>query len=136
MQGKIMTKIANRSFEIVAQFKYLGTAVTDKNLIQGDIKRRCNSCNACYYSIQNLFSSSLLSKNVKIGIYKTIILPVVLCGCEILSLTLREEHRLRVFEDRVLSRIFEPKRDEVQEAGKNCIMRSFITCILRQVLLE
>jgi hypothetical protein len=50
---------------------------------------------------------------VKIKIYKTIILPVVLYGCETLSLTLREEHRLRVFENRVLRRIFRPKRDEV-----------------------
>jgi hypothetical protein len=54
----------------------------------------------------------LLSKNLKIRIYKTIILSVVLYGCETLSLTLREEHRLRVFENRVLRRIFEPKRDE------------------------
>jgi hypothetical protein len=55
----------------------------------------------------------LLSRNVKIKTYKIIILPVVLYGCEILSLTLREEHRLRVFENRVLRRIFGPKRDEV-----------------------
>jgi hypothetical protein len=58
-------------------------------------------------------SSRLLSKNLKIRIYKTIILPVVLYGCETLSLTLKEEHRLRVFENRVLKRIFGPKRDEV-----------------------
>jgi hypothetical protein len=58
-------------------------------------------------------SSHLLSKNLKIRIYKTIILPVVLYGCEIWSLILREEHRLRVFENRVLGRIFRPKRDEV-----------------------
>jgi hypothetical protein len=58
-------------------------------------------------------SSCLLSRNVKIKIYKTIILPVVLYGCETWSLTLREEHRLRVFENRVLRRIFGPKRDEV-----------------------
>jgi hypothetical protein len=55
----------------------------------------------------------LLSKNIKSKIYRTIILPVVLYGCEIWSLTLREEHRLRVFENRVLRRIFGPKRDEV-----------------------
>jgi hypothetical protein len=62
---------------------------------------------------QNLLSSRLLSKNLKIVIYKTIILPVVLYGCETWSLTLREEHRLGVFENRVLTRIFGPKRDEV-----------------------
>jgi hypothetical protein len=58
-------------------------------------------------------SSHLLSRNVKVKIYKTIILPVVLNGCETWYLTLREEHRLRVFENRVLRRIFGPKRDEV-----------------------
>jgi hypothetical protein len=58
-------------------------------------------------------SSRLLSRNVKIGIYKTIVLPVVLYGCETWSLTLRKEYRLRVFENRVLRRIFGPKRDEV-----------------------
>jgi hypothetical protein len=58
-------------------------------------------------------SSRLLSKNVKIRIHKTIILPVVLYGYETWSLTLREEHRLRVFDNRVLRRIFGPKRDEV-----------------------
>jgi hypothetical protein len=58
-------------------------------------------------------SPALLSKNLKIRIYKTIILPVVLYGCETWSLTLREEHRLRVFENRVLRRIFGPKRNEV-----------------------
>jgi hypothetical protein len=54
-----------------------------------------------------------MSRNVKVKIYKTIILPVVLYGCETWSLTLREGHRLRVFENRVLRRIFGPKRDEV-----------------------
>jgi hypothetical protein len=63
--------------------------------------------------VQDLLSSSLLSKNTKIKIYRTIILPVVLYGCETWSLTLREEHRLRVFKNRVLRRIFGPKRDEV-----------------------
>jgi hypothetical protein len=90
-----------------------GTTVTNQNLIQEEIKRRLNSDNACYYSVQNLLSSRLLSKNLKIRICKTIILPVLLYGCETWSLTLREEHRLRVFENKVLRRIFGPKRDEV-----------------------
>jgi hypothetical protein len=85
-------KIGNRCFENVAQFRYLGTTITDRNLIQEEIKRRLNSANACYHSVQNLLSSCLLSKNIKIRIYKTIILPVVLYGCETWSLTLREEH--------------------------------------------
>ena len=69
--------------------------------------------NTCYYSVQNLLSSSLLSKKLKIKIYRTIILPVVLYGCETSSLTSREERRQRVFENRVLRRVFGPKRDEV-----------------------
>jgi hypothetical protein len=63
--------------------------------------------------VQNLLSSSFLSKNLKVKIYRTVFFPVVLYGCETWSLTLREEHRLRVFENRVLRRIFGPKRDKV-----------------------
>jgi hypothetical protein len=66
--------------------------------------------------------SRLLSKNIKIRIYKTIILPVILYGCETWSLTLREKHRLRLFENRMLRKIFGQKGDEV-EIGENCIMR-------------
>jgi hypothetical protein len=72
-----------------------------------------------------------VSKNVKIRICKTIILPVVLYGCETWSLTLREEDRLRVLVNRVLRRIFGQKRDEVTGGWR--ILRSFITYILRQV---
>jgi hypothetical protein len=78
---------ANRSFENVEQFKYLDMTVTNQNLDQEEIKRRLNSHNACYHSVQNLLPSRLLSKNLKIRIYKTIILPVVLYGCETWSMT-------------------------------------------------
>jgi hypothetical protein len=61
--------------------------------------------------VQNLFSSRLISKNLKIKIYKTVILPVVLYGCETWCLTLREKHKLRVVENRVLRKIFGPKRE-------------------------
>jgi hypothetical protein len=74
-------KIPDRCFENVAQFKYLGTTITNQNLIQEEIKRRLNSGNACYHSAQTLLFSRLLSKNIKIRIYKTIIFPAVLYRC-------------------------------------------------------
>jgi hypothetical protein len=75
----------------------------------------------------SVLSSRLLSRNVKVKIYKTIILPVVLYGCETWSLMLREKHRLRVFENRVLRRIFGPKRDEVNSSdGKNILVKYLI----------
>jgi hypothetical protein len=83
--------IANKSFEKVAKLRYLETK-SNKG-----IKSGINLGNACCHSVQNHFSSRLLSKNTKIEIYKTIILPLVLSGCGAWSLTLREEHRLRVF---------------------------------------
>jgi hypothetical protein len=78
-----------------------------------EIKSRLNSGNACYHLVHSLLSSRLLSGNLKVKIYKTIILPVVLYGCETWSVTLREEHRLGVFGNRVLRGMFGPKRDEV-----------------------
>jgi len=94
-------KIGNSSFERVDEFKYLGTALTNQNSIQEEIMSRLKSGNACYHWVQNLLSFSLLSKNLKIKIYRTIILPVVLCEYETWSLTLKEEDSLRVFENRV-----------------------------------
>jgi hypothetical protein len=96
----------------VAEFKYLGTTLTDEYCMLEEIKTRLNSENVCYHSVQDLLSSCLLSRNVQVKTYKTIILSVVLYGYETWSLTLREEHRLRVFENRVLRRIFGLKRDE------------------------
>ncbi|KAJ4443974.1 hypothetical protein ANN_05763 [Periplaneta americana] len=106
-------KIGDLSFEGVEKFKYLGATVTNINDTREEIKRRINMGNECYYSIEKLLSSSLLSKNLKVRIYKTVILPVVLYGCETWTLTLREEHRLRVFENKVLRKIFGAKRNEV-----------------------
>ncbi|KAJ4449029.1 hypothetical protein ANN_00423 [Periplaneta americana] len=106
-------KMRDLSFEEVEKFKYLGATVTNINDTREEIKHRINMGNACYYSVKKLLSSSLLSKNLKVRIYKTVILPVVLYGCETWTLTLREEHRLIVFENKVLRKIFEAKRDEV-----------------------
>jgi hypothetical protein len=77
----------DRFFENIAHLIYLRTAATNQNLIQGEIKRKLNLGNACCRSFQSLLSSRLLSKNVKMRIYKTMILPVVLYGCETWSLT-------------------------------------------------
>jgi hypothetical protein len=77
-----------------------------------EIKSILNLGNTSYHSVQSLLSSRLLSRNVKVEIYRTVILTLVLCGCETWSLTLREEHRLRMFENRVLRRIFGRKKDE------------------------
>jgi len=114
--GRIQSvRIDNSTFEMVEEFKYLGTNLTNQNCMAEEIKSRLRSGNACYNSVQNLWSSRLLSKNVKIKIYRSIILPVVLYGCKGWSLTLREERKLRVFENMVLRRIFGPRRDEVME---------------------
>jgi hypothetical protein len=104
---KYSIKIGNRSFEDVAKFKHLG------NCMHEEINSRLNSGNACYHSVQSLLSSRLLSGNVEVKMYKTTILPGVLLRCETLSLTLSVEHKLRVFENNVLRRIFGPKRDEI-----------------------
>jgi len=90
----------------------MGT-LTNQNSIQEEIKSRLKSGKPRYHSVEDLLSTSMLSKNLKIKIYRTTILPVLLYGCETWSLTLREEHELRVFENRVLRKIFGPKRDEV-----------------------
>ncbi|KAJ4448531.1 hypothetical protein ANN_10549 [Periplaneta americana] len=96
------------------KFKYLGATVTNMNDTREEIKHRINMGNACYYSVEKLLPSSLLSKNLKVRIYKTVILSVVLYGCETWTLTLREVQRLRVFENKVLRKISGAKRDEVR----------------------
>jgi hypothetical protein len=106
-------EVDNNFFERVEKFKYLGTTLNKQNFVQEEIKNRLKTGNACYHSVQNVLFSGLLSKNVKIDIYRNIILPVVLYGCETWSLAMREERRLRVVENRVLRRVFGPKRDDV-----------------------
>jgi hypothetical protein len=128
-------KVANEWFENVTKFRYLGTKLRNQNDIRDEIKYRLNSGNVYYYSVQNLPSSPLISKNLKIKTYKTVILPVVLYGCETWSLATGEEHRLRVSENRVLRNIFGPKSQELNH-GENCIIMNFTVCILRRMLLR
>ena len=105
--------IENLSFEKAEKFKYLGVTVTNTNDIREEIKRRINMGNACYYSLEKILSPHMFSNKLKVNTYKTIILPVVLYGCETWSLMLREELRLSVLENRVLRKIFGAKRDEI-----------------------
>ena len=87
-------RIDNSTFERVEEFGYLGTTLTNQNSIAEEIKSRSRSGNACYHSVLNLLSSRLLSKNLKIKIYRTKILPVVLYECETWFLTRWEERKL------------------------------------------
>jgi hypothetical protein len=107
-------KIDYSSFERVEEFKYLWTTLSDQNSIQEEITSRLKSGNACYHLIQNHLPSSLLSKNLKIIMYTTIILPIVLYVCETWSLTLVEERRLSMFE----RRIFVPRGAKVTGVGR------------------
>jgi hypothetical protein len=106
-------EIDSKSFERMEQFRYFGAALANQNSVHEETKSKLKSGNACYQSAQNLLPSSSLSKNIKITIYRTIILSVVLYGSGAWSVTLREERRLRVFERRVLRKMFGLKRDEV-----------------------
>jgi len=107
-------KIDNSPCGRVEKFKYLETSVMNQISIQEEMKSRLKSGNTCCHSVQNLLSSSVPSKNIE----RTIILPFALFECETRLLILREECRLRVFENRLLRRIFGPKRGKVMGAEK------------------
>jgi hypothetical protein len=81
--------------------------------VHGEVMIRVNSRKAFYHSVQTLSSSRMLHKKIRIKIYRIIILPVVFCGCETWSLSLKDEYRLMVFENMVLRKTFGSKRDEV-----------------------
>ena len=110
---KINITIKNEITEKVHKFKYLGAYVTSKNEVTEEIKSRLVSGNACFYSVQKLLTSRLISRKLKLKIYRTVILPVILYCCKSWSTTLADEHKLRVFENRVLGKIYGPKRDEM-----------------------
>jgi hypothetical protein len=97
----------------VKELKYLWKNLAQQRCIQEEVKSRLKSRNACYHSVQNILCFSLISQNIKIKIYRTVMLCAVLYGCETWWLTLREERGLRVFENRVLMSIFGPKTREV-----------------------
>jgi len=103
----LKSQINESSFEKVEEIKYLGTTLTNHNFLQEEIKSRLKSG-----QVQNILSSSLLSKNLKIKIYKIIFLSAVTYGHETWSLTLREERRLREFESSVLRGILGAEREK------------------------
>jgi hypothetical protein len=106
--------ISYEEYYVMVFDKMQSSRLTNKDSIHEEIKGRLKSGNACYHSVQNILSSSLLSKNVKIKFYRTIILPVVLYGCESWSLTLRKEYKPKVFDNMVRRGAFESKRNEVK----------------------
>ena len=103
----------------------------NKYYIHEEIKPRINMGNACYYTLEKILSSHLLSKKLKVNTYKTIILPVMLYGCETRSLTLREEHRLSVFENKVLRKIIGAKRDHITGEWRKLHNLRYMHSILR-----
>jgi hypothetical protein len=122
----------------VEEFEYLGTTLASQNSIEDEIKRRLKSGNAGYHSTQNILFYSFLSKSIKINICRTIILPVVLYGCETWLLTMREERRLRLFGNKVLRTIFGCKWDKVtgewrklhnEELNELCCLTNIIRVI-------
>jgi len=114
MQEISQRKICNNPFGMVEQLKYFGTTMQIEVSFTKKLRADCSQGMLVIIQCRILLSSSLLSRNMTIKIYRTVILLVVLYGCETWSVTLKEEHSLRAFENRVLRRIFEPKRDEVR----------------------
>jgi hypothetical protein len=124
----------NISFKNMAKFKYFRTTVRNKNCIHEEIKRKLYFGNSCYNSVRNLLSSCHLSKNLKIKMYKTILLPVVLYRFETLSLAVRREYNGGCLRSGCCGEHLDLRGRKWHETGKDCIMRSFITCMLHKIL--
>jgi len=105
--------IYNRTFEGEEEFKYWETTLKQEKSILEEIKSRLMSGNTCYVSVENTSPSRLLLKNLRIMIHRTIVLSVLLYGCEYWSLKLRQERKLRLFENMVLRGKYEPRRVDV-----------------------
>jgi hypothetical protein len=112
-----------------------GRDLINQNCVHEEIKGRLNSGDACYHSFQNLPSSRLLSKNITFTVSTNIILPFALYGCDTWSLSLREEHRLRMFDNRALRNVFGPKRDEQGNEGY-CTVRGLMICAPHNILFR
>jgi hypothetical protein len=120
-------KIGSNLYEKVKTFKYLGSLLTNQNSLHKEIKCRLKARNSCYYSLQTHLSSQLLSMNLKIKMYKTIILSVLLYECKGWYLTLRETHRLMGFKNRILRQTFGPRGIQMG-SGEGSTRRNFIVC--------
>jgi hypothetical protein len=119
----------------IAKFKYIGMTTTNQNWIHEEINSRLNLGNAGYHAADTLLYSQTLSKNIHFKIYKTIILPFVLYGCETWFLTLREEYIWGYLRTGCWGEYLDI-RGKWQEAGENCIMRSSVICTLQRLLLR
>jgi hypothetical protein len=125
-----------RNYGACSKAHIIGTYTNKSNFHYLKIKRRLNQENVWYHLVQNVFSSHLLSKNIKNIIPKTIILPVVLYRCETWSLILREEHRPGVFQNRVSRRTFGPKRNDIIGDCKKLHNEEINNLHFHHVLLE
>ncbi|KAI5717474.1 hypothetical protein M8J77_006391 [Diaphorina citri] len=102
----------NNKYKVVESFTYLGSQLNGKNIMEEEIKNRITKANRCYFSLNNIFRSKNVSQKSKIRIYQSVILPVLLYGCEVWSINKKTEQMLQTFENKILRRIYGPIRDE------------------------
>jgi len=124
-------KTGSKSFLSVEEFRYLRANLTNQNFIHLEMKKSC-----LLSFVQSILSSSLLSKNVKIKVCRRVILFVILYGHVSWFLTLLEERRLRVFENRALKRIFGSKWDDMTREWRGLHTEEFMICITHQILFR